>query len=173
MNPGRAPGARRRARAASSGTSRISFDYRPGPPGRTDVHQILPRIDTIPLTDLIDTFEVHAGMQPAGDAYGGVIPEFFRFHSATALFHGSSGLTSDQKTPVLACSCGVVGCWPLLARISLTGDLVVWDSFEQPFRTTRDYTAFGPFLFDRDQYDDAIDRLDVAVAARLREVATE
>ncbi|MEV0770282.1 hypothetical protein [Nocardia salmonicida] len=144
--------------------SEIGFEYRPGPPGRTDVHRIMPHIDTIPLTDLIDTFEICAGMEPAGDAYGGLVPLFFRFASATDHFHGSSSLRGE-KTPVLACSCGELGCWPLLTRISLTGDLVVWDCFEQPYRTTRDYTAFGPFLFDRDQYDNAVQGLDAAVTA--------
>ncbi|MFF3842516.1 hypothetical protein [Streptomyces sp. NPDC001930] len=38
---------------------------------------IVPRIDGAPLTELIDGFEIAAGMQPAGDAYGGLIPEFF------------------------------------------------------------------------------------------------
>ncbi|MGW6726046.1 hypothetical protein ACWF9G_09095 [Nocardia sp. NPDC055029] len=145
--------------------SEIGFDYRPGPPGRTDAHRIMPRIDTIPLTDLIDTFEIRAGMEPAGDAYGGLAPLFFRFESANDHFHGSSSLTR-QKTLVLACSCGELGCWPLLTRISLTGDLVVWDCFEQPYRTTRNYTAFGPFLFDRNQYDKAVQELDAAIAAR-------
>ncbi|MGY0496939.1 hypothetical protein ACWZHB_00365 [Nocardia sp. FBN12] len=144
--------------------SEIGFDYRPGPPGRTDVHRIMPRIDTIPLTDLIDTVEICAGMEPAGDAYGGLVPLFFRFESAMDHFYGSSSLMR-RKTPVLACSCRELGCWPLLTRISMTGDLVVWDCFEQPYRTTRDYTAFGPFLFDRNQYDKAVQGLHVTIAA--------
>lgn len=123
------------------------------------------RIDTVPLTDLVDTFEICAGMHPAGDAYGGLVPEFVRFESAMDHFHGSSPLTTGQQTPVLACSCGELGCWPLLTRITLTGNCVVWDCFEQPYRTTRDYTAFGPFLFDRDQYDKAVHELDIAIAA--------
>ncbi len=149
-------------RRRSTATSEIEFDYRPGPPGRPDVHQIVPRIDTIPLTDLIDTFEIRAGMEPAGDAYGGLVPLFFRFESATDHFHGSS-FHASQKTPVLACSCGEWGCWPLLTHISLTGDLVVWDRFEQPHRPMRDYATLGPFLFDRDQYDKAVDTLSTAI----------
>ncbi|MFD5180994.1 hypothetical protein ACFWM1_34645 [Nocardia sp. NPDC058379] len=150
-------------RKRSTAISEIGFDYRPGPPGRTDVHQIMPRIDTIPLTDLIDTFEICAGMEPAGDAYGGLVPVFFRLEPAMDHFHGSS-YVMRQKAPVLACSCGEMGCWPLLTRITLTGDLVVWDCFEQPHRTTRDYTALGPFLFDRDQYDKALQELDAAIS---------
>jgi hypothetical protein len=37
------------------------------------------------------------------------------------------------------------GCWPLLARIAVTDELVTWDSFEQPHRKERDCTVFGPF----------------------------
>ncbi|MFE5475893.1 hypothetical protein ACFQ9R_09335 [Nocardia sp. NPDC056541] len=145
--------------------SEIGFDYRPGPPGPTDVPQIMPRIDTIPLTDLIDTFEISADLEPVGGRYGGLVPLFVRFESAEEHFHGSSPLTMGQKTPVLACSCGDFGCWPLLTRITSTGDLVVWDHFEQPYRTTRDCAAFGPFLFDRNQYDKAVQSLDAAIAA--------
>lgn len=122
----------------------------------------MPRIDTIPLTDLIDTYETCARMEPAGDAYGGLVPLFFRFESAMDHFHGLS-FRGRQKTPVLACSCGEWGCWPLLTRITLTGDLVVWDRFEQPHRPTRDYETFGPFVFDRDRYDKAVDSLSTAI----------
>ncbi|MEV0331757.1 hypothetical protein [Nocardia sp. NPDC050717] len=123
----------------------------------------MPRIDTIPLTDLIDTFEICAGMEPAGDAYGGLVPQFFRFGSAMDHFQGSS-FRLRQRTPVLACSCGELGCWPLLTRITRTGDLVVWDQFEQPHRPMRDYTTFGPFLFDRNRYDEAVEALEDAIA---------
>lgn len=128
------------------------------------MHRIMPRIDTIPLTDLVDTFEICGGIEPAGDTYGGLVPVFFRFESAMDHFHGSSSLMR-QKTPVLACNCGELGCWPLLTRISLTGDIVVWDCFEQPYRPARDYGAFGPFLFDRNQYDKAVNGLDTAIGA--------
>ncbi|MFI9046038.1 hypothetical protein [Streptomyces sp. NPDC053427] len=43
-----------------------------------------------------------------------------------------------------------------MARITATADLVTWDAFEQPHRKTRDYAAFGPFPFDRLQYDNAL-----------------
>ncbi|MGC5004714.1 hypothetical protein [Streptomyces sp. DT203] len=43
-----------------------------------------------------------------------------------------------------------------MARITATAGLVTWDAFEQPHRKTRDYAAFGPFQFDRHQYDDAL-----------------
>ena len=127
------------------------------------VLEIVPRIDRTPLTQLIDRFEAHAGMQPAGDAYGGLIPQFFRFGSMEDHFHGRSTDAMGPKTPLLGCECGEWGCWPLMARITVADDLVTWDAFEQPHRPARDYTAFGPFQFDRHQYDDAVRELSATV----------
>ncbi|MEU9994177.1 hypothetical protein [Streptomyces sp. NPDC050848] len=123
---------------------------------------VLPHIDGRPLTELIDSFELAAGMQPAGDAYGGLIPEFFRFGPLQDHFFGRSTNAMGPKTPVLGCECGEWGCWPLMARITTTTDLVIWDAFEQPHRKTREYAAFGPFQFDRHQDDDALRALNAA-----------
>ncbi|WP_460366520.1 hypothetical protein [Actinocorallia lasiicapitis] len=113
-------------------------------------------IDGQLLVDLIDRFEITADMTPAGDAYGGLIPEFYRFGPLDEHFLGKENLGLGPKTAVLGCECGEVGCWPLMTRITPTGDLVVWNDFEQGHRPTRDYSAFGPFLFDRQQYDKAL-----------------
>ncbi len=50
-----------------------------------------------------------------------------------------------------------------MARITATTDSVIWDSFEQPHRNTREYTAFGPFQFDRRQYDDTLRAQNTAI----------
>jgi len=133
--------------------------------GDRDVLEIVPRIDGTPLTDLIDRFETDAGMQPAGNAYGGLIPRFFRFGPLEDHFHGLSTGAMGPKTPVLGCECGEWGCWPLMSSITVTAELVTWDSFEQPHRKTRDYAAFGPFRFDRHQYDDALQILSTAIGS--------
>jgi hypothetical protein len=57
---------------------------------------------------------------------------------------------------VLGCECGEVGCWPLQCCIRSEGDVVIWDSFQQPHRAARDYSAFGPFVFDGQQYRAAV-----------------
>ncbi len=129
------------------------------------VLEVVPRIDGVPLTELIDRFEADAGMQPAGDAYGGLIPQFYRFGPMEDHFHGRSTNSMGPKTPLLGCECGEWGCWPLMAHITVTTGLVIWDSFEQPHRTTRDYSGFGPFQFDRYQYDEALRDLSTAISS--------
>ncbi|WP_211588939.1 hypothetical protein [Allorhizocola rhizosphaerae] len=128
------------------------------------VHDIVPTIDDQPLLDLIDQFELDAGMHPAGGAYGGLIPAFYRYGPLDEHFLGKENPGLGPKTAVLACECGEVGCWPLMTRITPTGNLVVWNDFAQPHRPTRDYTTFGPFLFDRDQYDSALAALAEDIA---------
>ncbi|MEU1432233.1 hypothetical protein ABZ412_34725 [Nocardia sp. NPDC005746] len=142
--------------------SHIGFDYNPGPDGAL---RVIPYIDTIALTDLIDTFEISAGMQPAGGWNIGLALRSLRSESGMARFHGSSALTADHRTPVLVCRCGELGCGGLLTRITPTGNLVVWNCFGPPYNTDRDYRTFGPFLFNRDQYDKAIRALNAEVAA--------
>ncbi|NUT06612.1 MAG: hypothetical protein HOV76_24360 [Hamadaea sp.] len=124
-----------------------------------DVHDIVPTIDGQSLLDLIDRFELDSGMRPAGGAYGGLVPAFYRYGQLDEHFLGRENPGLGPKTAVLACECGEVGCWPLMARIHPTGNLVVWKDFEQPHRPTRDYTTLGPFLFDREQYDSALEVL--------------
>ncbi|WBO68873.1 hypothetical protein [Streptomyces camelliae] len=130
---------------------------------------IVPLIDGALLTELIDGFEIAAGMQPAGDAYGGLIPEFFRFGPMQDHFLGRSTNAMGPKTPVLGCECGEWGCWPLMARITPTADFVTWDAFEQPHRKTRNYVAFGPFQFDRHQYDDTLQALSAVIGSDVHD----
>jgi hypothetical protein len=125
--------------------------------------EVVPRVDGVPLTELIERFETGGGMRPADDAYGGLIPRFYRFGPMAEHFRGRSAGSTRPKTPLLGCDCGEWGCWPLMARITVTTDLVTWDSFEQPFRPMRDYTEFGPFEFDREQYDAALGDLSRAI----------
>ncbi|MGW0970703.1 hypothetical protein [Streptomyces sp. NPDC002516] len=43
------------------------------------VLEVVPRVDGVPLTALIDHFGTGARMRPAGGAHGGLLPQFFRF----------------------------------------------------------------------------------------------
>ena len=62
----------------------------------------------------------------------------------------------DGKLAVLGCGCGEVGCWPLRVRISAMEGQVTWGDFEQPHRRRWDHGALGPFVFDRGEYEAAL-----------------
>ena len=118
-----------------------------------------PVVNDTPLLKLTSNFEREQNFDVAG-SYGGLIPEWFDYgpldlyflgdHSADSYFAGRAGIY------VLACQCGEVGCWPLECRVRIEGDTVVWERFRQPFRPKRDYSPFGPFVFDASQYRHAV-----------------
>jgi hypothetical protein len=43
-----------------------------------------------------------------------------------------------------------------MTDMTVTDDHVTWDAFEQPHRKARDYSGFGPFRFERHQYDEGL-----------------
>lgn len=63
---------------------------------------------------------------------------------------------STGTTPVLGCSCGIWGCWPLLAVITTTPTTVTWSSFRQPFRKEWGELSMGPYVFARPAYEAAL-----------------
>jgi len=66
----------------------------------------------------------------------------------------------DEKVALLICSvCGEVGCWPLLARVEANEKAIVWSEFEQPHRQDWNYSRFGPFVFERSQYEEALSEI--------------
>jgi hypothetical protein len=76
-----------------------------------------------------------------------------------------SRVRTGGKTVLLGCTCGEPGCWPLMASIEVHPEEVVWRDFEQPHRGGRwSYESFGPFVFDRSRYEQALRSLERAAA---------
>ena len=90
--------------------------------------------------------------------YVGLVPGYIRIDLASQ-FLGNLGPSLSpgppQKTALLSCHCGEVGCSPLLARVTVDEDTVTWDDFEQPTRPDWDYDGFD-FTFERAQYEQAL-----------------
>jgi hypothetical protein len=126
--------------------------------------EVIPQIEGVPLTTLIDVYELRARMHPAGGVYGGLVPSSYRFGAMDRHFRGGSTERFGPATPVLGGECGDWLCWPLLCRISVTDDVVTWDEFAQPYRPVRDYGRFGPFRFTREEYEDALADLALVFA---------
>jgi hypothetical protein len=90
--------------------------------------------------------------------YVGLVPGYIRIDLASQ-FLGNPGPSlapgPAQKTALLSCHCGEVGCSPLLARVTIDEGTVTWDEFEQPTRPDWDYEGFE-FTFERGQYEQAL-----------------
>ena len=117
-----------------------------------------PVVNGTPLARLIETFESDRGYDPAG-GYGGLIGEGEYNGDPVAYYLGEqdSEDTSVGRVKLLACEdCGQASCWPLEAKVSADSQTVTWSEFSQPHRPTRDYEGFGPFIFERTQYDEAL-----------------
>jgi len=117
------------------------------------VLSIVPIVNGVRLTALIEEFERGSLYEPVG-GYAGIVPTHFNFGPLDQYFMASSSdsIFPDHRCYLLGCECGEVGCWPLQARILTSEREIVWEGFKQPFRTERDYSSFGPFRFDLDQY---------------------
>ncbi|MGO8176055.1 hypothetical protein ACC764_37185 [Rhizobium ruizarguesonis] len=127
-----------------------------------DAVAILPCVDGVGLDQLVATFERTNGYRDPAGGYGGLIPSHYFFGPLPSYFLGQEEpVIGDEQGEiyVLSCECGEVGCWPLVAHVRLHEDKVVWDDFSQPHRPSRKYENFGPFVFERKQYEKAVEAL--------------
>lgn len=124
-----------------------------------DVLQIRPVIDDHNFIELVRQYEASERYSPSG-SYGGLIPEFFRYGELDEYLLGKTednGYWSELGgIYILGCECGEVGCWPLVCKVDVEGDEVIWDSFSQPHRPSWRYEGFGPFRFCLPTYQDQI-----------------
>jgi hypothetical protein len=117
------------------------------------VPSIVPGVNGVRLADLVAEFERAHQYEPAG-GYAGLVPSYFRLGRPDEYFMGVSPdpQISNGGHWLLGCECGEAGCWPLEARIVVGDQQISWEGFKQPFRPERDYSSFGPFRFNLEQY---------------------
>ena len=131
-------------------------------------HTITPVIDGVTMVELVGRFEGEQHFDPVG-GYRGIVPQWFKYGDLDryffADFAGDNFFVSVGGIYFLGCDCGEVGCWPLKGRIRVDGASVIWEKFEQPHRSERDYSSFGPFVFDLEQYRRAVSTLCKEYAA--------
>ena len=100
--------------------------------------------------------------------YAGLVIEFFKYPPLSQYYMVEGDEDGYWKSEggiyLLGCECGEVGCWPLIARVTSTANTVTWDGFKQPHRAERDYSKFGPFIFDAEQYQSAIADAERAIS---------
>lgn len=115
------------------------------------------------MIDLIRELELpfarREGHPDLAGSYLGLPPDVMLFPSRYLLGEGEDFWDDDGKVSLYGCVCGEVGCWPLRATVTVTLDTVVWSDFEQPHRGPDypveywKYDHFGPFVFNRAQYE--------------------
>ncbi|WP_327023446.1 hypothetical protein [Micromonospora sp. NBC_01739] len=144
----------------------VRFEIGPWGQAPDPARELLPYVDNVSLVDLVSDFERAAGHDVPG-AYAGIVLDHFNFGDLDAYLTGRSNSAYRGKGVIalLGCDCGEVGCWPLEAQVITTEESVIWRGFSQPYRPQRDYGDFGPFVFRRNQYEQAVRG---AVAASLR-----
>lgn len=77
----------------------------------------------------------------------------------TTVLLGQRPEDQSGRTALLGCTCGIVGCGPLLARIEVDSDTVTWSDFGPGYGA--DYEGLE-LQFDRDTYMDALTRYEQA-----------
>lgn len=117
---------------------------------------LMPCVDGMELADLVSAFERVRGYRDPAGGYGGIVPSHYKLGPLAAYFLGKSEVVEGGQRGeiyILFCECGEAGCWPLVAHVSFDDQLVVWHDFSQPHRPERDYSSFGPFTFQRSEYE--------------------
>ncbi|MBU8900641.1 hypothetical protein DRW03_35400 [Corallococcus sp. H22C18031201] len=130
------------------------------------------RINERQLIDLVRAFEhpmaMREGRPNIAGAYTWLACSEDRRHPALD-FYAPPAAKDDahaDRISVLTCGdCGEPGCWPLVCRIEVRRDQVVWRDFANPHRGPNSaagewsYEGFGPFVFERQAYEKALQPL--------------
>jgi hypothetical protein len=146
-----------------SATSHLSFSVEVfREKSETTLYEIVPKIDNILLTELVVSYEAEQGFEPVG-GYGGLIPAWFKYGPLDGYFKSQfereDYFIKLKGIYLLGCDCGEVRCWPLIGQVRANDKHFVWGNFRQPFRSKRDYSKFGPFIFDMEQYQEAVNSM--------------
>jgi hypothetical protein len=155
---------------SASGLSEIRFSV--GPWARSGV-LLTPIVEGRSFVDLVTDYEEARDWELAGIHDGLVLDEPELVELPEHLLHGKPTSPHYAGIAVLGCTCGVNECLPFLADIRTTDDEVVWEGFQYPLATGLpwDYADFGPFVFDRAQYDMALEKA-IGTAMGLLSTAT-
>jgi hypothetical protein len=124
---------------------------------------IVPVVGGVQMTRLVEEHDLKIGNRPAG-GFGGLVRKQFNFGPWDRYFMAEAPSREIERVGhfLLGCTCGELTCWPLVARILRHGELMVWDHFKQPNRPELDYSSFGPFRFEVNQYRQAVAELPSA-----------
>jgi hypothetical protein len=151
-------------------TDRITFIGRPYKNGdrNSGIRLVINNVDLVDLARVVEMpFATAEGSPSIAGAYAGLVMDSHTLPPSDHFLGRPSWsiYSYGAKTQVLGCDCGEPGCWPLVCSIAATAIHVTMAEFEQPHRTGMrgraawSYQALGPFTFDRQQYEKALEEL--------------
>src|SRR3954452_5935704 len=105
-------------------TCTLSFAIRPLSDDEP-VRSILPIVNDVPLTNLVEEFERGRRYEPAG-GYAGIVPAHFNLGPLDKYYMDSNSPLPNGRRYLLGCKCDEVGCWPLEVRICTNEEEIVW-----------------------------------------------
>lgn len=120
------------------------------------------------LIDLLKVYELpfakKEGSEDIAGGYDGLTPEKLLNHLTDP---DEIDIDENNKVSILECKCRCDGCWPMQIKVVELADKIIWTDFEQPHRTIDhhcfwDYTKFGEFSFDTQNYKEQLDILRLA-----------
>lgn len=147
----------------------LSFDIRAPLDEEDESRVCVPVIDGRSLISRLSEFELPfqraEGTTKIAGLYDGL--PLFNVALPSRHWYGEESVYGlrDGRSAILGCECGVVDCWPFLARITVSQSTVIWSDFVQPYRSIAkdrsiwDYSGFPIFTFQRIAYDVAISML--------------
>jgi hypothetical protein len=105
---------------------KVRFEVRPWGNGTPPGRELLPYVDDVSLVDLVSGYE-HAARYDVAGEYAGLVLDHFNFGDLASYLTGQPDSSYWARR-----------------------------GFRQPYRPTRDYGSFGPFVFRRSHYERSI-----------------
>ena len=120
-------------------------------------------INNTSLVDIAWEYELpYAQKYNQTDIAGGYMPNTAA-HLYELLTNKKKSEEYYNKLPILICKCGCGGCLDLLVTIIEDSSVITWTNIHNPHRSSPtsaggfwDYNGFPRFIFDKNQYKDAV-----------------
>lgn len=122
----------------------------------TEVETVCPTINGRSLIELLVEYELPMcqaeGSPGIAGAYAGIAADHLRQALVSAQLNG-------EPVEILVCrECGFDGCWDMKVMVVEENARIVWKGFCNEHRAW-DYSRLGPFVFSKQMYTDALEKL--------------